>query len=133
MRSDPVADMLTRIRNASRARLADVEIPYSKFKLQIAEILKAEGFIDSVRHVPGKTPGQGTIEVTLRYDDGREPVITGIKRYSRPGMRRYVRCQEIPRVQSGLGVMILTTSRGLMTDREAKKTGIGGEALCAVW
>lgn len=133
MHSDPVADMLTRIRNGGRARLATVDVPRSELKLKVAELLKSEGFIGDIRDVAGKTAGQGVIELTLRYDEKREHVITGIKRVSKPGMRQFMRCQDIPRVQSGLGIMILTTSHGLMTDKQAKKAGIGGEALCAVW
>lgn len=133
MHSDPVADLLTRIRNGSRARLATIDVPRSQLKLKIVELLKSEGFIEDFRDVAGKTSGQSVIEVKLRYDEKREPVISHIKRVSKPGMRHFFRCQDIPRVQSGLGIMILTTSHGLMTDKQAKKAGIGGEALCTVW
>ena len=133
MVSDPVADMLTRIRNGSRARLERVEIPSSKIKLKIAEILKAEGFIDDFQNIAGKSQGMGIIDMKLRYDDNYMPVITGIRRLSKSGARRYMGCDEIPRVRSGLGLVILTTSKGIMTDRRARQERIGGEALCAVW
>jgi small subunit ribosomal protein S8 len=133
MNSDPIADLLTRIRNGSRARLARIEVPHSKVKVSIAKLLKEEGFLEDVREIAGKTPGQGVIEIKLRYDDHRQPVLNGIKRVSKPGLRNYFRCQDIPKIQSGLGVMILTTSQGVLTDRQAKEKGVGGEALCAVW
>lgn len=131
MNSDPVADMLTRIRNGCRARLERVDIPRSKLKERIADILKTEGYISDYRVISDKR--QGTLEVKLRYGDGREPVIEGIQRVSRPGRRIYHASDEIPQVRNGLGVLIMTTSKGLMTDRQARKDHIGGEALCAVW
>lgn len=133
MNTDPIADMLTRLRNACQARKARVDVPFSRIKLQIAEILKAEGFIEDFREVSGRIPGRNVIEVKLRYDDGNKPVIQNLQRVSRPGMRRYLGASDIPKVRQGQGVMILTTSRGLMTDRDARKQGVGGEALCAVW
>jgi small subunit ribosomal protein S8 len=133
MRNDPVADMLTRIRNGSRARLERVEMPFSDLKVRIAEILKSEGFISDFRSISGKVAGQGVIEVKLKYDEERSPVITGLKRISKCGARTYMGCDDIPKVQSGLGIVILTTPKGLMTDRQARKQRIGGEALCAVW
>jgi small subunit ribosomal protein S8 len=133
MQTDPIADMLTRIRNASRARKHRVDIPHSSVKLKIAELLKAEGFINDFRPIAGQKPWQGQIEVKLRYDDQNAAVITGIQRLSKPGMRRYMRCDEIPKVQNGLGVVIVSTSQGLMTDAEARKRNVGGEALCSVW
>lgn len=135
MHSDPVADMLTRIRNASRARRQQVSIPRSNLKVRVAEILKSEGFVADYREIAGKVPGQSVIELTLKYDGKREPVIAGIQRCSRPGLRQYVRHADVARrkIRNGLGVMILTTSRGLMTDREARRQQIGGEALCVVW
>ena len=131
MNSDPVSDMLTRIRNGCRARLERVDVPRSGLKVQIAEILKAEGYIEGYREVSDKR--QGIIEVKLRYDQNRDPIIVGIKRVSRPGLRRYHNCDDIPKVRNGLGIMIMTTSRGLMTDRAARKARVGGEALAAVW
>jgi len=133
MHSDPVADMLTRIRNGSRARLERVEMAHSSLKLRLAEILKSEGFIDDFKQVPGKIEGQGVIELKLRYDETRSPVISGIKRMSKPGMRRYMRCDDIPKLLGGLGVLVMTTPKGVMTDREARKQRLGGEALFAVW
>jgi len=131
MHTDPVADMLTRVRNGCRARLERVDVPHSKLKAELAAILKREGFIEDFRIVKGKT--QDVIEVKIRYDGEHEPTIRGIKRVSRPGLRRYMGYQEIPKVLNGQGVMIMTTSKGIMTDREARKEHLGGEALCAVW
>ncbi len=133
MYSDPVADMLTRIRNGGRARHERVDIPFSSLKLHIAEILKAEGFIEDVRSIAGKTKGHGVIEVKLKYDSNRDPVISGIRRMSVPGARYYVGVDRLPKIRRGLGVLILTTPKGLMTDRDARKARVGGEALCAVW
>jgi small subunit ribosomal protein S8 len=131
--SDPVADMLTRIRNGQRARKDRVDVPFSDLKLRLAHVLKAEGFIEDVRSVAGKTAGQGVIELKLRYDADRVPVVTGVKRLSTPGARRYMGVDELPKIRNGLGVLILTTPKGLMTDREARKQRVGGEALCAIW
>ncbi len=131
MNSDPVADMLTRIRNGCRARLERVDVPRSKLKERIADILKSEGYIADYRVISDKR--QGVLEVKLRYGEGREPVIEGIQRVSRPGRRIYHASDEIPKVRNGLGVLIMTTSKGLMTDREARRAHVGGEALCAVW
>ncbi len=133
MHSDPVADMLTRIRNGCGARKARVDIPWSKLKVKIADILKAEGFVDDYREIKGKSTGQGVLEVKLRYDNENLPVIQDIQRVSRPGLRKYVPATEIPKIRNGQGVLILTTSKGLMTDRQARSERVGGEALCAVW
>ena len=133
MHSDPVADLLTRIRNGGRARKERLDAPYSSLKLRVAEILKAEGFIEDVRHIAGKTPGQGVIEIKLKYDHQRAPVITTIRRMSAPGARRYLGVEDLPKIRNGLGILILTTPKGVMTDREARKQRVGGEALCAVW
>lgn len=133
MHTDPIADMLTRIRNGCRARHDRVELPASRLKTQIAEILKQEGYIGDYRSISGRTPGQGLLEIKLRYDDRNEPVISDIQRVSKPGLRKYMRCDRIPKVRNGLGVMIMTTSKGLMTDNRARQEGVGGEALCAVW
>ena len=129
--TDPIADMLTRIRNAMNARQIRVPMPLSKMKIRIAECLKGEGFIedfdvDATRHPP-------TLTVQLKYDHNRECVITGIQRCSRPGLRQYVGQKEIPVVRSGLGMSIISTSRGVFTDREARRQNIGGELLCKVW
>lgn len=131
MVSDPIADMLTRIRNALQARKEEVEIPSSKLKVRIAEILREEGYIKGFKVVPDNR--QGILKVFLKYDEYGEPVISGLKRVSKPGRRVYVSKEEVPRVMGGLGIAILTTSRGLMTDREARKAGVGGEVICYVW
>lgn len=133
MHNDPIADMLTRIRNACRAKHKHVEIPASKIKVRIAEILKEEGFIEDYRSLTGKTPGTGVLEVKLRYDRGNSPVIGDVQRVSRPGLRRYLGYKAIPKVRNGLGIMILTTSRGLLSDKAARREKVGGEALVAVW
>jgi small subunit ribosomal protein S8 len=129
--TDPVADFLTRIRNAIQAGKDQVECPRSTLKLRIAEILKEEGYIDQVLSVDDRL--QGTIAMTLRYDNGNAPAITGMKRVSRPGQRAYAGTKKLPRVRNGLGIAILSTSRGIMTDRTARKLGVGGEVLCEVW
>jgi small subunit ribosomal protein S8 len=129
--TDPIADMLTRIRNAITARKAKVSIPASKLKLRIAQVLRDEGFVGEVTHEDdGK---QGAIHVELRYDNDNRNAIEGIKRVSRPGQRAYRGHGDLPRVRSGMGIAILTTSRGIMTEREARKAGLGGELLCEVW
>jgi small subunit ribosomal protein S8 len=129
--TDPIADFLTRIRNAITARKAKVQIPSSRLKLRLAEVLRDEGFVNGVRHEDdGK---QGTITVELRYDQDNRNAIEGLRRVSRPGQRSYVRHQKLPKVRSGLGVAIVTTSQGVMTERAARKAGLGGELLCEVW
>ena len=129
--TDPVADMLTRIRNASAARHEKVLVPASRLKVRIAEVLRDEGFIkDFVVHQDGP---QGAITVLLKYSADREPAISDIKRVSKPGLRRYVSTDEIPRVLNGMGIAILSTSKGVMVDREARKQQVGGELICTVW
>jgi small subunit ribosomal protein S8 len=129
--TDPIGDMLTRIRNASRARHEKVLIPASRLKMRIAEVLKDEGFIkDYVLHEDGT---QGAITVLLKYTSEREPAISDIKRVSKPGLRRYVPTESIPRVLNGMGIAILSTSKGVMVDREARKQKVGGELICTVW
>ena len=129
--TDPIGDMLTRIRNASNARHEKVVIPASRLKVRIAEVLKEEGFIkDFVRHEDGP---QGAITVLLKYTQDRSPVITDIKRVSKPGLRRYVPTDSIPRVLNGMGIAILSTSKGVLVDREARKQKVGGELICTVW
>jgi small subunit ribosomal protein S8 len=128
--TDPVSDMLTRIRNASSAGHEKVVILLSTIKTKLAEVLKSEGFIkDFILH---KDSAQGSMTVVLRYTD-KEPAITGIKRASRPGLRRYSKKHEVPEVLNGLGIAILSTSSGVMVDRDAKAKGVGGELLCTVW
>ena len=129
--TDPISDMLTRIRNGITARKAKVQIPSSKLKQRIAQVLLDEGFIVDVAHEHDNK--QGIITVELKYDSNNVNVIQGIRRVSRPGQRKYARKDNMPRVRSGLGVGILTTSKGVMTDRAAKKAGLGGELLCEVW
>jgi small subunit ribosomal protein S8 len=133
--TDPIADMLSRIRNAILARKAKVQIPSSGIKQRIAEVLAAEGFIAGVKHEPASEGGhpQGLITLELRYDSHNRNAIEGIRRISRPGQRAYGRNDKLPRVRSGLGIAILTTSKGVMTDREARKQHLGGELLCEVW
>jgi len=129
--SDPIADMLTRVRNASRARHTDVVIPASRTKREIARILKDEGFIAEVAEEqagPSKN-----LKLTLRYVDGKVPVVSGLKRVSKPGLRVYASKTDIPRVLGGLGVVIVSTSQGIMTGAQARKAQLGGEVLAYVW
>ena len=128
--TDPIADMLTRIRNAAMVRHLRVSIPASNMKLALARVLKEEGFIKDYEMV--KDNPQGTIRVTLRYVD-RKPVLTQLKRVSKPGLRVYTKRDDIPRVRGGLGVAIISTSRGLMTGRKAYQLGLGGEVVCYIW
>jgi small subunit ribosomal protein S8 len=129
--TDPIADMITRIRNAVRARHPRVDIPASRFKAEIAKILEQEGYVSAVKMVDGAP--QGTIRITLKYGPRGENVITGLERVSRPGRRVYLGSEDVPRVMGGLGTAILTTSRGVMTGREARRAGVGGEVLCNIW
>jgi small subunit ribosomal protein S8 len=129
--TDPVADMLARIRNAIRSRHQKVDIPASKLKTEIARILKEEGYIANFK--PADEEGQKLLRVYLKYGNNNEAVITNLARVSRPGCRVYVRRTEIPRVLGGMGINILTTPKGVMTGRQARKQGLGGELLCEVW
>ena len=129
--TDPIADMLTRIRNGIMAKLERVDIPSSKLKVNIARILKEEGFIRNYKVY--KDNKQGILRVFLKYNEDNAPVIKGLKRVSKPSRRVYVGSDEIPPVLSGLGVGILSTSKGIMSDREARRQGVGGEMMCAVW
>ena len=131
MMTDPIADLLTRIRNASRAEHEKVDIPSSKLKVRIAEILKDEGFIKNFRVL--EDDKQGTLRVYLKYGAGNEKMISGLVRVSRPGRRVYVTKDKIPSILGGMGVAILSTSRGVMTDREGRKQQVGGEVLAYVW
>jgi small subunit ribosomal protein S8 len=131
MMTDPIADMLTRIRNGLQARHATVEMPASKIKTAIAEVLKDEGYIKGYSNV-GEGPTRA-LKVELRYVGKNEPVLSGIKRISKPGLRVYSGADEIPRVFGGLGVAIVSTSRGVMSGAQARKQGIGGEVICHVW
>jgi small subunit ribosomal protein S8 len=129
--TDPVADMLTRIRNAISARHQKVDIPASKLKLEIARILKEEGYVSNFKAT--EEEGHKILRIYLKYANNNEAVISNVNRVSRPGCRVYVRRTEIPRVLGGLGINILTTPRGVMTGRQARKQGLGGELLCEVW
>jgi len=131
MKSDPIADMLTRVRNASRAEHEKCDIPASKLKVRLAEILKDEGFIKNFRVLEDKK--QGTLRVYLKYGPGNEKMISGLVRVSTPGRRVYVGHDEIPSILGGMGLVVLTTPRGVVTDREARKQKVGGEVLAYVW
>jgi small subunit ribosomal protein S8 len=130
MITDPVSDMLARIRNALLARHEAVEIPFSRLKVRIAEILKQEGFISDFS-VNNEWPA--SVKVQLKYVEGRKPAIVGMRRTSRPGRRVYVRHKHIPHVLNGMGISIISTSHGVVTDRDARKQAVGGEILCEVW
>jgi len=129
--TDPVADLLARIRNSIHARHQKLDVPASKLKLEIARILKDEGFIADWHRID-RGP-QGVLRITLKYGPRKETVLSGLTRVSRPGLRLYTGRAEIPRVRGGMGVVILTTSRGVMTDRQARRLGVGGEVICYVW
>jgi small subunit ribosomal protein S8 len=129
--SDPIADMLTRIRNASRARHQEVLLPASRTKREIARILRDEGFIAEVAEEREGT--QQVLRLTLKYVDGKAPVVSGLKRISKPGLRVYARKTDIPRVLGGLGIVIVSTSQGIMTGAQARKAQLGGEVLAFVW
>ncbi|GAB4334662.1 MAG: 30S ribosomal protein S8 [Dehalococcoidia bacterium] len=131
--SDPIADMLTRIRNAVSARHDTVDIPASKVKLEIARVLKEEGFIRDYSVQADEKRVQPDLRVELSYGQRKQPVINGLKRVSKPGLRVYVQQREIPRVYGGLGIAIVSTPRGIMTGQEARRQRVGGELLCYVW
>lgn len=130
--TDPVADFLTRVRNANMAYHDKVEIPASKIKKAITIILKEEGFIKDYEFLE-ESHRQGAIKIYLKYESNKQRVITGIKRISRPGLRVYVRKNDVPRVLGGLGVAIISTSKGILTDKQARKMNLGGEIICYVW
>ena len=129
--TDPIADMLTRIRNANTVGHETVEIPASKMKKAIAEILKAEGYIADYEVIEDNK--QGTIKVTMKYGAHKERVISGIKKISKPGLKVYAKADDVPRVLGGLGIAIISTSHGVVSDKEARKLGVGGEVICYVW
>jgi small subunit ribosomal protein S8 len=131
MVTDPVADLLTRIRNGSMAEHEKVDVPASKLKVRVVEILKEEGFIKNFRLIEDQK--QGVLRVYLKYGPAQERVITGLRRVSKPGRRLYVSADRIPSVLGGMGVAILSTPRGVLTDRESRKAKVGGEVLCYVW
>lgn len=129
--TDPIADMLTRIRNAIMASYDTVDIPVSKIRINIGKVLKSEGFIRNYKVLTNRE--RGVIRVFLKYDENGQPIITGLKRVSRPGRRVYAKSDRIPRVLNGYGISILSTSRGIITDRDARELRVGGEILCSVW
>jgi small subunit ribosomal protein S8 len=129
--SCPIADMLTRIRNANQMRYEEVSMPTSKMKVEIASILKSEGFIKDYKVVEDGV--QGTLVLTLKYGEKKERVISGLKCISKPGLRVYAKSDNIPRVLNGLGIAIISTSKGVMTDKEARKENVGGEVLAYIW
>jgi len=129
--TDPIADMLTRIRNAIRASYNTVDIPSSRLKIEIAKVLKAEGYIRNYKIIADRR--QGVLRIFFKYDENGEPIFSGLERVSRPGCRIYTRSDRIPMVLNGFGINILSTSKGVMTDREARKRRVGGEVLCSVW
>ncbi len=130
MYTDPISDMLTRIRNSLAARKTELVMPYSKFKHSLANVLLTEGFISGVNELPGRVK---MLQINLKYDQGGSPVITGIKRVSTPGQRIYLPVSKIPRTNGGFGVTVVSTSQGLLTDKQARKTRMGGEVVCQVW
>lgn len=129
--TDPIADLLTRVRNASRAQHEKVDVPASNIKEQVARILKNEGYVADYRRIEDNR--QGVLRIYLKYETGRDSAITLIERISTPGRRKYVKATEVPRVIRGLGIAILSTSSGVMTDKEARAAKVGGEVLCYVW
>ena len=131
MMTDPISDLLARIRNGSMARHDRIDVPHSSVKEHIAKVLKSEGFVDDVR--VSEAEGRKTLTIVLRYGRGKESAIDGLSRVSSPGRRVYVRHDRIPRVRSGMGISILSTSRGVMTDKQAREQRVGGELLCEVW
>jgi len=128
---DPIADLLTRIRNGSRANHEKIDIPHSKVKEGVAQVLKQNGFIKNIRVV--KDNKQGMMRVYLKYDAEGKPAVNTLRRESRPGLRKYVKAEKIPQIRTGFGVVILSTSKGIMSGQEAKEKRMGGEYLCSVW
>lgn len=130
--TDPIADMLTRIRNGNTVYLEKVDVPSSKLKQEVAKILHEEGFIKNVEYLDDKA-GHPVIRLFLKFGQNKERVVTGLKRISRPGLRVYAGKDEVPKVLGGLGIAIISTSKGIMTDKKARQEGVGGEVLCYVW
>ena len=133
MNTDPIADMLTRIRNANMVSLTEVEMPSSKLKVELAKLLKSEGYIEEYAVVEKEGSNFKTLKITLKYDEKSKPVISNLKRVSRPGLRNYCKAKDIPQVLGGMGIAIISTGKGLLTDRRARKENVGGEILCFVW
>lgn len=133
MNTDPIADMLTRIRNANMAALTEVEMPCSKLKTELAKLLKSEGYVEDYAVIEKEGSNFKTLKITLKYDEKSKPVISNLKRVSRPGLRNYCKAKKLPQVLGGMGIAIVSTSKGLLTDRKARKENVGGEILCYVW
>ena len=133
MNTDPIADMLTRIRNANMVSLTEVEMPSSKLKVELAKLLKSEGYVEDYAVVEKEGSNFKTLKISLKYDEKSKPVISNLKRVSRPGLRNYCKAKDIPQVLGGMGIAIISTSKGLLTDRKARKENVGGEILCYVW
>ncbi len=131
--TDPIADMLTRIRNANSAMFDSVKMPSSKLKVNLAQVLEREGYISGYSVIPHDDKPGATLEIRLKYSEDRKKTIIGLKRVSKPGLRIYKKSAEMPKVLGGVGVAVVSTSHGLMTDREARKKRLGGEVLCYVW
>jgi len=129
--TDPIADLLTRIRNANMAKLQKVDIPSSNMKVSIANVLRAEGFIKNYKVIADQK--QGILRIYLKFIDEKDPVINEITRISKPGSRKYVKSDEIPSVKNGLGIAVLSTSKGIVTDKSAREASLGGEILCTIW
>lgn len=130
MNTDPISDMLTRIRNAIAAQKTELVLPYSKFKHSLANVLLTEGFISGVNELPGRVK---MLQINLKYDASGEPVISGLKRVSSPGQRIYLPVAKIPRTNGGFGITVVSTSKGLLTDKQARKDKVGGEVICQIW
>ena len=133
MNTDPIADMLTRIRNANMVSLKEVEMPSSKLKVELAKLLKSEGYIENYAVVDKEGSNFKSLKIELKYDEKSKPVISNLKRVSRPGLKNYCKAKDIPQVLGGMGIAIISTSKGLLTDRKAKKENVGGEILCFIW
>lgn len=131
--TDPIADMLTRIRNAARARHESCGMPWSRTKEEIAKIMVAEGFLLDAKRIKAKQQSSQELLIQIRFDTEKRPIISGLRRISRPGRRVYVGSKEIPPIRGGLGINILSTPRGILVDREARKANVGGELICSVW
>lgn len=129
--TDPIADLLTRIRNAAMAKLQKIDVPSSNMKVSITNVLRAEGFIKNYKVIADQK--QGILRIYLKYIDEKSSVITEIKRASKPGSRKYVKSDDIPTIKNGLGIAILSTSKGIITDKAAREAGVGGELICTVW
>ena len=133
MNTDPIADMLTRIRNANMVSLTEVDMPSSKLKIELAKLLKAEGYVEDYNVIAKEGSAFKTLKISLKYDEKSKPVISNLKRVSKPGLRNYCKAKDIPQVLGGMGIAIISTSKGLLTDRKARKENVGGEILCYVW